>query len=396
MVKKKHNLFGDKKNVIENTIQQFIWGVKTSFFHVSFYLFLHIKVYEVLNKSGSFSALRSVTEPPPADNKSIKLVRMRNPWGVFNQQKQWSGKWCKGARDWTQVSDAVKSAVGAEKQDDGEFIISFDDLLAFYDTMDIVHIELNAMYNPSGSNSFNLKWASKQFAGEWISGKNAGGCGNGDFKSYWLNPQYAITFPQVKNNNDLSVVISLIQTESVRLRSEGKAPFEPICFRIYSIKNDAHGKPVPTNGSPIDFSLLEEAGKMPIYLATREISKRFTLKPGNYVIIPSTFDKNKNMKFVLRVYYESESGDSNPAASTNANKIPTNMNDDKNKTSPAVLPLPPISNNDSKKPNGVSQMEESVDLNDKYNQWFYGGLNAAQISNVVKDAKIATSKLLYK
>jgi hypothetical protein len=40
----------------------------------------------------------------------------------------------------------------------------------------------------------------------------------------------------------------------------------------------------------------------------RNISKRFKLEPGDYVIVPSTYDENVRLKFWLRVFTESELG----------------------------------------------------------------------------------------
>lgn len=44
--------------------------------------------------------------------------------------------------------------------------------------------------------------------------------------------------------------------------------------------------------------------KSPVYSNSREVSGRFKLKPGTYIIIPSTFDPNHEGDFLLRIYAE--------------------------------------------------------------------------------------------
>ena len=155
--------------------------------------------------------------------------------------------------------------------------MSFDDYLKYFDTSDLVHVNLNAMYNAKAANVFNLKWGSKIFESGWVIGKTSGGCGNGDPRSYWINPQFPIMFEGIKNSsNEISVVVSLTQTESTRLRTETNGQFnnafEGIAFRIYAIKEGA--KP---SSSVYDQSMLTEVSKIDIYQRTREVNTDFSL-----------------------------------------------------------------------------------------------------------------------
>ena len=43
-----------------------------------------LKVIEILNVNGSYSVLRSTLDAAPT-NKSIKLLRIRNPWGWISK-----------------------------------------------------------------------------------------------------------------------------------------------------------------------------------------------------------------------------------------------------------------------------------------------------------------------
>lgn len=71
-------------------------------------------------------------------------------------------------------------------------------------------------------------------------------------------------------------------------------------------------------------SQLKEAGSQPLgkefflynasvarsknYINLRENSQRFRLPPGDYVIIPSTFQPKEEADFVLRIYTEKRAG----------------------------------------------------------------------------------------
>jgi len=130
------------------------------------------------------------------------------------------------------------------------------------------------------------------------------------------------------------------------------------------------------------------------------------------------------MKFLLRVFYESLNEDialnnisintnnsylNNGQSNRNSN-LPVSKNDEILNTlgtSGLLKPMSPISKKngnmiDSNKPvvppistnNDFNKNETIVDLKDEYNKWFYGELSPIQIFNLVKEAKLASSKLM--
>jgi hypothetical protein len=178
-----------------------------------------------------------------------------------------------------------------------------------------------------------------------------------------------------------------MQTESVRKRIESKGnygnTFESLSFRIYSLKSDAGS----AQDTKYDAKMLIEVENLPYYLASREVTKRFSLKPGKYVIIPSMFEKNVNMKFLLRVFYESLNDDTKNAIAPlkPMSPMPNKTNDKIDSTKPVILPI--------NKNNEPKNEQPIVDMNDRYNKWFFDGLSSTQISNFVKEAQLASSKL---
>lgn len=57
-------------------------------------------------------------------------------------------------------------------------------------------------------------------------------------------------------------------------------------------------------GEQIDSSNLQRIASSGAYLNKREVTKRFNLNPGEYVIIPSTFEEDAEIKFLLRIFSE--------------------------------------------------------------------------------------------
>lgn len=50
---------------------------------------------------------------------------------------------------------------------------------------------------------------------------------------------------------------------------------------------------------------LEDVDDSGTYINLRDISKRFRVPPGNYIVIPSTFEEDHAGKFMLRLFTES-------------------------------------------------------------------------------------------
>ena len=123
-----------------------------------------------------------------------------------------------------------------------------------------------------------VKWINREFYGEWIAGQTAGGCGNGNYNDFWKNPQFCVSLSLMNNQDNLvSMIVSLMQTEQSRKRAETDGSYEnslePINFAIYKVKDTALEK-FGTN-KKFTSKELTEANMRTTYLAQREITQRY-------------------------------------------------------------------------------------------------------------------------
>ncbi|CAF0817426.1 unnamed protein product [Brachionus calyciflorus] len=254
-------------------------------------------VYELLDKNGKYE----LRDPNDQDTqaKSKKLLKVRNPWG---ETKSYTGKWSSKSPEWNKISPEIKKALKMDDQTDGQFLISLSEFIKNFDELDIVHVDFNAFSDDTNSES-KVNWINKQMIGSWKKGLNAGGCGNDRIEDFWKNPQYLITLKLENNQDDLvSIIVSLMQTDQCAKRLKSDATYEnsnePINCSVYKVLDGVGSK------KKYAYNDLEEIFSHPSYITQREITVKLDLQPGNYVFIPSLFDKDTEGNYVLRLFIE--------------------------------------------------------------------------------------------
>uniref|UniRef100_A0AAX7UN80 Calpain-1 catalytic subunit n=1 Tax=Astatotilapia calliptera TaxID=8154 RepID=A0AAX7UN80_ASTCA len=222
-----------------------------------------------------------------------KLVRIRNPWG----EVEWTGAWSDDAREWDSIDPSARSRL-QNRSEDGEFWMSYTDFLREFSRLEICNLTADALQN-----SQMKKWSSSLFQGEWRRGSTAGGCRNYP-ASFWLNPQFKIMLqnPDMQGNPDCSFVVALMQKDRRKKRQEGQ-DMETIGFALYEVPDEFKGR----SGVHLkrDFFLSHaSSARSETFINLREVSSRLKLPKGEYIIVPSTFEPNKDGDFVLRVFSE--------------------------------------------------------------------------------------------
>uniref|UniRef100_A0A673XJT3 Calpain-1 catalytic subunit n=1 Tax=Salmo trutta TaxID=8032 RepID=A0A673XJT3_SALTR len=218
-----------------------------------------------------------------------KLLRIRNPWG----EMEWTGAWSDNSREWAGVDPSVRARL-YNRSEDGEFWMSFRDFLREFSRLEICNLTADALQA-----SQVKKWSSALYPGEWRRGSTAGGCRNYP-ATFWLNPQFkvALQHPDTDGQSGCSFLVALMQKDRRRQRREGK-DMETIGFTIYEFTGQAgvHLKR--------DFFLTHSSSaRSELFINLREVSTRFCLPQGEYIVVPSTFEPQKDGDFVLRVFSE--------------------------------------------------------------------------------------------
>lgn len=241
---------------------------------------------------------------------ALKMVRLRNPW---HGTSEWNGRWSDQSPEWQHLDNYHKQQMGLVFDSDGEFWMEFDDWRANFTRVELCNLSPDDL----GDNA-ERAWHAQMFEGAWIRGQTAGGCRN-NLETFALNPQFIVnlTDPDEDDDQELCTIIVALMQKNRRSAKKYKMGSSELTigFAIYAIKDGFYQADDPVGKSPRYrgqqsllgtefFKYNASVARSPTYINLREITARFSLPPGSYAIIPSTFDKNEEGEFILRVWTE--------------------------------------------------------------------------------------------
>lgn len=249
----------------------------------------------------SITKAQMVDIKTPNTSGQIPLLRLRNPWG---NEAEWRGAWSDESSEWRYISNHSKAELGLNFDNDGEFWMSFRDFIKHFDRIEICNLSPDSLSCEQKSGE-KKRWNMSTFEGEWVNGISAGGCRN-YLESFHRNPQYVMTLEDPDEDDDegkCTVVVALMQKNR---RSRRKMGLDCLTmgFAIYKVtERDLAQKPLKLNF----FKYNASVARSPAFINLREVSCRFKLPPGHYLIVPSTFEPNEEGEFLIRVFSESKS-----------------------------------------------------------------------------------------
>lgn len=247
----------------------------------------------------SVTKVKYVDIETPGRAGKIPLLRLRNPWG---NEAEWNGPWSDKSPEWRFIPQSEKEEMGLTFDDDGEFWMSFKDFVNHFSRVEICNLNPDSLDPDECPEGCTKKWEMSVFEGEWVRGVTAGGCRN-YLETFWKNPQYTVTLKDVDEGDDenkCTIIVALMQKNRRSQRHQGLECLT-IGFAVYRLPDYGHvPKPLDVNF----FKYNASVGRSQAFINLREVSARFKLDPGSYVIVPSTFEPDEEGEFLLRVFSE--------------------------------------------------------------------------------------------
>lgn len=193
------------------------------------------------------------------------IIRVRNPWG---NEMEWRGRYSDNSKAWDNVPFEIKKKLEVISKGDGEFWISFDDFKSIFDIMKICNInpDIN-MTDPNPTRKWNLISHHDEFSSK---------------REFIIN---LVDPDEDDDENFCTAVIALMQKDYRKKRQH----VTPFGFNLYLL-----------NGSEKKFIRKIKNDH------TRETCGRYELPPGKYCIMPFAESGEKNLEYLLRVFYETK------------------------------------------------------------------------------------------
>uniref|UniRef100_A0A8C1XWD8 Calpain 1, (mu/I) large subunit b n=1 Tax=Cyprinus carpio TaxID=7962 RepID=A0A8C1XWD8_CYPCA len=228
-----------------------------------------------------------------------RLIRIRNPWG----QVEWTGAWSDNSSEWNGIDPAEREEMN-NHMEDGEFWMSFQEFKRQFSRLEICNLTPDAL----SEDSLNF-WNTIKFNGTWRTGSTAGGCRNHP-NTFWINPQYKITLLEEDDDPEdnevtCSFLVALMQKDRRRFRKQGQ-DMHTIGFALYEVGGQKL-RQLHVHLKKDFFLRRTSCARSETFINLREVSTRLKLPPGEYLIVPSTFEPGKEADFVLRVFTEKQS-----------------------------------------------------------------------------------------
>ncbi|KAL0965037.1 hypothetical protein UPYG_G00275970 [Umbra pygmaea] len=176
----------------------------------------------------SITGLEECDKVKVTKETKIRLVQMRNPWGIV----LWKGPWSVKSKEWSTISIFDKTKLENQTIEESEFWMSFEDFKKNFTKLEMCNLTPDTLLD-----DVPHSWTVAVHEGRWVRGSSAGGCRNFP-DTFWTNPQYRLRLyeedddPHDPAHVACTFVVALMQKGRRKERSKG-AKLYTIGFSIY-------------------------------------------------------------------------------------------------------------------------------------------------------------------
>lgn len=225
------------------------------------------------------------------DLKSVKLIRVRNPWG--GDQGLWTGRFSLGSKELIESADAINKMIverWAEEAEllevntfDGSFFMCLEDFVAIWKTISL-------------SKNFPEEVSGTRFFGEWNEANSGGYPQSSDATSlqmFLTNPQFLV---EVKTDKEVDLWASFGQ-EDKRLKGVGSAMPKYLMVVLTAFR---------LNDSERQLSQFDSSRMLttPTASCCQRISENLKLKRGKYAFVVTPLKAGLSAKFFANFYFD--------------------------------------------------------------------------------------------
>ncbi|XP_019909411.2 calpain-1 catalytic subunit isoform X2 [Esox lucius] len=228
--------------------------------------------------------------------RPVNLIRVYNPWG----RVEWTGDWSDNSSLWQTVSPGDRKTC-LSVVEDGEFWITVEDFCKHFRSVDICCLCPDFLdKNPA------CHWTATVHEGRWVTGTTAGGCLNFP-DTFWINPQYQVKIEGLKKvcsetQGDYNILVTLMQKPDKRNRRLAKTLH--IGFYIFGVPSQMKGH--RGKFPKTFFKTNVPVAKTEKYIDSRTVMGLFWLNPGEYLIVPTSFNPDETASFILSIFSKVE------------------------------------------------------------------------------------------
>ncbi|GLG97873.1 Calpain-A [Gryllus bimaculatus] len=259
-------------------------------------------------------------------DSTVRLLRIRNPWGDIQDTMEWKGAFSDDDPKWTGVDAETRKKLEYVKDEDGQFFMKVSHFkrhfthfwMAYKSPNFGDYYETTSQQVGNKETKYDSNIKIYNFSNVWDKGIVVKGEGVEYADNFLRNPLYTLTVEENVEEEESEYEIDLDE-ETVDESDDEDATTPSYNVIIQLIQDQNRGK-YHTEIYPIGISVFQTGGRYPKELGPENLEEfephkgsvepvvhgsivaRLNLRPGKYIVVPWVKEARMSRPFLMRVY----------------------------------------------------------------------------------------------